>query len=180
VLRDRIAKRYAKSFFDLALELDQLEPARTDIELLDKTIGQVRELELMLKSQIIRQYLKVRIFHSIFDGKLNPITTKFMDLLMAHGREELVPEITDEFLDIYNRHHNRTVVQVLSATPLTDELRTQVENLVKTQLNTSPILKEKVDPDLIGGIVLQIDTKRYDASVANSLRLMRKQLLATA
>jgi F-type H+-transporting ATPase subunit delta len=177
MLRDRIAKRYAKSLFELALEQNLVDDVRADMADLSRLIRQSRDLELLLASPVVRQHVKQKAFKAVFDGKLHKLTSLFIDQLMKHGREELIPDVTHEFLDLYNRHQNITRVVVESAQPLTDDTRAKISALVAQQLNTTPLLEEYLDDRLIGGFVLKIGTQQYDASLQNSLRKVRQSLL---
>jgi F-type H+-transporting ATPase subunit delta len=176
MLRDRIAKRYAKSLFELALEQKLVDDVRADMADLSRLIRQSRDLELLLASPVVRQHIKQKAFRAVFDGKLHKLTSLFIDQLMKHGREELIPDVTNEFLDLYNQHKNITRVIVHAAQPLTEGTREDIANLVARQLNTTPSLEEHVDDKLIGGFVLQIGTLQYDASLQNGLRMLRRSL----
>jgi F-type H+-transporting ATPase subunit delta len=92
----RVAKRYAKALMDMAVETNQVEAIKHDVDQL--RMATTGELDRVLKSPIIRQDKKQAIFTAIFGGKLNQLTELFFKLLIEKGREVGLPEILDAFV----------------------------------------------------------------------------------
>jgi F-type H+-transporting ATPase subunit delta len=171
-----IATRYAKSLLDLAVEQNLLDNILEDMEVFKQALAN-RDFYLLLKSPIVKQEKKVSIFNSIFSGKVNKMTISFLNILARKGRENILPEITTEFFNQYKDLKNISTVKVTSSSPMTES---QIASL-KKKLHKSDIVKEnidlitEVDKSLIGGMVIEIGDKMYNATVAHNLRSLKKE-----
>lgn len=170
----RIATRYAKSLIDLAIEQGKLEEVTADMKSL-ATAAKNQDLYLFLKSPIIRADKKKAALDAIFKSKLDNLTLSYLTLLVSKGREQYIPEIAAEFIVQYKILKKITSVRVVTAAPLSDAILADLKKqLLASGLTAENLdIETKVDPELIGGFVLEFDNKRYDASVAHKLDELR-------
>lgn len=175
----RIAGRYAKSLIDLSLEQNKLERIVEDVKSF-KQVSQNREFYMLVKSPIVQASKKQAIVKALFDGKYDELTMSFLQLLIQKGRESYLPEIANEFIAQYKSIKHITTVKVTTAKPMgaaaIEALRKQLE--ASSQTDASVEIETAVDPDLIGGFVLEFDGKIYDSSVAQKLDELRRQFRA--
>lgn len=172
----RISSRYAKSLLDLALEQNKLERVLEDVQALKKAAGQ-RDLLLLLKSPIVNPSKKATILKEIFEGKFDELTMAFVNLIVDKGRESVLPEIADAFIEQYREMKNISTIKLITATPWNDA---QIEGIRKKILGTDNSKQaveiiSSVNPDLIGGFVIEFGDKLYNASVAHKLEQLRKE-----
>ena len=174
----RIATRYAKSLIDLAIEQGKLEQVNNDMNTLGAAVKN-RDLYLFLKSPIIHADKKNAALDAIFKGKIDMLTLSYLTLLVNKGREPYVPEIAAAFGEQYKILKKITTVTVISATPLSDAVLADLKKkLLSSNITSENLdLQTKVDPELIGGFVLEFDNKRYDASVAYKLDELKSQFI---
>lgn len=172
----RIASRYAKSLIDLAIQQQKLDAVLGDIEALDRICHQ-RDMSLMLKSPIIKADKKAGVFRTLLEGKVDPLTYAFVEILLRKGRESFLPEISTEFINQYRDIKGITIVKVTSAQPLpADTLDAIRRKLIDSQLTHHTVQFEaSVDPALLGGFVIAFEDKLYDASIRHQLDNLRKQ-----
>ncbi len=173
----RIASRYAKSLIDLAVEQDRLERILEDIKSFKKATDN-REFYLLLKSPIINVTKKQQIFNALFEGKFDTITAAFLRIILNKGREAHLPEIADSFIEQYKIIKKISTVRLTTAATLSAETVSRI----KQKLAASAVTKgqhidlvTKVDPEIIGGFVIEFDDKLYDSSVTHQLDLLRKE-----
>ncbi|NND34201.1 MAG: ATP synthase F1 subunit delta [Saprospiraceae bacterium] len=172
----RIASRYAKSLLDLAIDRNQLDAVLADMMHVQEAL-KVRDLLLMIKSPIINPGKKKGIFHRVFANKLSKSTQAFFDIMIRKGRESLLPEIVDSFVEQYKEFKNISTIIIKTAVPLDDG----TINSIRQKLIAAKIAKEnlevqvEVDPELVGGFTLAFEGKQYDASLATKLKELRKQ-----
>ena len=172
----RVASRYAKSLLDLAEERGELEQVKQDMDLFSKTLGENRDLRLLLRNPIVKHDKKLAILRAIFGGKVTAMTEKFFSIVTQHNRESSLVFIGDEFLKQYNLMRGMQVAQVTTAAPLDAATRQQLERLVREQAGLPQVtLQEKVDENLIGGFVLRIGDRLIDDSVSYRLRKLRTE-----
>ena len=173
----RIAGRYAKSLLDLAQEQGKLDTILGDVQSFKEATTN-RDLLLMLKSPIINTDKKRSVVSAIFGDRLDQLTNAFIDIIMRQGREEYLPEICDEFVNQYRGLKNITSAKVTSAVALNDATLTKIKNKIMSEMANGASEVEvvtKVDPSLIGGFVIEVGDKLYDASVAHKLGKLRKE-----
>jgi F-type H+-transporting ATPase subunit delta len=170
----RIASRYAKSILDLAIEKGAAEAVAGDMATI-KSATSHREFYTLLKSPIINLEKKTAIVEEIFSGKLSELTSKYLKLVLGKSREEYLPEIADEFLIQYKNLKKVTSVEITTAEPLSgaavEILRQKL--VASGACHPNVELTAKTDADIIGGFVLEFDSKRYDSSVAHKLAQLK-------
>jgi F-type H+-transporting ATPase subunit delta len=178
MLNPRLAGRYAKSLLTLAIERGQLEAVYKDIQFLQSVSKINREFVVVLKSPVISPDKKVSILGAVTKGKISELTETFIRLLIKKGRETNLHEITIAFIDQYKEHQEIHTVNLITATPVSDEVKQEIVRKVQSQTNLKNIeLTTAVNEDIIGGFVLQIGDTLVDASIAYDLNVIRKQFL---
>ncbi|WP_290795265.1 ATP synthase F1 subunit delta [Flavihumibacter sp. UBA7668] len=174
----RVAKRYAKALMDMAVETNQVDAIKNDVDLL--RVATTGELDYVLKSPIIRQDKKQAIFTAIFGGKVSQLTELFFKLLFEKGREIGLPEILDAFDTIYRKMKNIEILELTTAIPVSEEVKAGiVSNFNKMPEYASKTLeiKEKLDESILGGFLAQIGDQLYDASIRHDLQAIKKQFV---
>jgi len=171
----RLAARYAKSLIDLATEKGQLEAVYADMQYLQSVCKTSREFVNMLVSPIIKGDKKGAIIHAVTQGKISAITEGFNKLLVSKGRESDLPEIASAFIDQYNTIKGIHKVKLITAVPVSEELKNSITGKFKGSQTGSIQLETKVDERLIGGFVLEFDNNIIDTSILNDLKQIKKQ-----
>lgn len=172
----RIASRYAKSLIELAQEQNKLEAVTEDMKTFRDLLDN-RDLYLLLKSPVVGTDKKKQIFKTLFEGKFDQLTSSFLDVLTTKVRESYMPEIVTEYLAQYKRLMHISTVTV--TTPTEPDEKTL--SAIKAKLLESKVTDEKVemisvvDPNLIGGFILEFDDKIYDASLSSKLEGLKRQ-----
>ncbi|MEL6863439.1 MAG: ATP synthase F1 subunit delta [Bacteroidota bacterium] len=172
----RIASRYAKSLLDLAIERDQVEPVLENIRSFKKATSN-RDLYLLLKSPIINTGKKSQIIDALFGKSFDELTIGFIRIILNKGREMYLPEIADEFIVQYKKYKHISTVKLTTAVPLEVEVVSSIkQKLVASAVTDDNIeIKTVVDPDIIGGFILEFDDKLYDSSIAHKLATLKKE-----
>ena len=172
----RLASRYAKSLIDLSLEKGQLEKVFADMQWLQQVIKDSREFANLLRSPIIKADKKEKIVDAITGNNVTDITSLFIHLLIAKGRESNLPEIISAFISQYKEHKNIHSVKLTTASPVDENLKKAIIDQIKKTSDMQNIeLETQVNEDLIGGFVLEAGDKLIDASVAYDLRQIARQ-----
>jgi F-type H+-transporting ATPase subunit delta len=173
---NKAASRYAKSLIDLSTENNALESLRGDMILVEEVINGSSELEAILKNPIVPLDKKSAILEQIFGGKVHEITKAFLKLLVSKGRAAILFATAKAFNLQYNFIKGIITAEVSSATELTADSKTEIEALVKKETGANEvIIKERVDEKLIGGFVLKVGDKQFDASISSSLNKLKKE-----
>jgi len=170
----RAASRYIKSLLGLAVEQGVLEEINRDMQLFSNTCRENRQFEVVLKSPIIKHDKKRDILNKLFKGKVNALTLSIFDILTRKNREALLPSIAKDFHAAYNAYKGIGKATVTTAVPLDAKLRTEIEQIAKKLSDRQQIeMTELIDPELIGGFVLNVGDQQIDASVKNKLKTLK-------
>lgn len=174
----RLANRYAKSLLTLAIEKNQLDTVYKDMEFLQSVAKLNKEFVVVLKSPVISSEKKEAIIGAVTNSRISDLSQLFIRLLIRKGREMNLPDITSAFIEQYKKHKEIYPVKLITATPLSDELKQSIVNQIKSQSDLKNIeLTAEIDEKLIGGFILQVGDKQVDASIAYDLNVIRKQFL---
>lgn len=172
----RLATRYAKSLIDLAIEKGQLEKVYADMQWLQAVCISNRDFVNLLRSPIIKGDTKKKILEAVTAGNISEITAAFNRLLITKGRESNLPEISNAFITAYKVEKNIQTIKLTTVMPVNDAVKNAIIEQVKKSGEFQNVeLEENIDPDLIGGFVLQVGDKLVDASISYDLRTIAKQ-----
>jgi F-type H+-transporting ATPase subunit delta len=170
----RAASRYVKSLLGLAIEQKALENVHEDMVFFSRVVAENQNFALMLRSPVIPHDKKSEILRKIFKGKVHTLTMSFFDIITRKNREPLLPAIAKEFHNAYNEYKGISKATVISAVPIDDKLRGEFETLVKKYSEKKQVeLIEKVDPEMIGGFVLNVGDRQIDASIKNKIKALK-------
>jgi len=172
----RLAYRYAKSLLDLAIEKGQLEKIYEDMLYLQQLTTVSRDLLNLLRSPIVSSDKKVAVMKAVTGKNVSEITAAFTHLLIDKGRETELPEIIGAFIKQYKDKKGIHTVKLTTAVPVNDAIKAQIVDQVKRTSNLQTIeLETTIDPNLIGGFILQAGDKFIDASLAYDLKQIARQ-----
>ncbi len=175
MLIDRIAQRYARSVYALAAEKGQVELFLKEFKHLKALIDGSPELKRFLNNPVITAERKVSILKKVFAGRVEAVTLTLIESLARRHRAHVLPHIAREFVTIYQRANNVTPVTVRATVALTPAQREAITRQVTSVLKTQVELTEVADSAVLGGLILTVGDRRYDASLASQLRALRKQ-----
>ncbi len=174
-----IRVRYAKAFFLLAKEKNNLQSFKTDIEKVSNVCSQSADFVHLLESPVIPSAKKKELITRIFKTEVNPLTLNFLLLVLQNNREEYIPGICRNFLELIRKDQNIKTATLVTAVEINPKTIDKIKTLLEIELKAKVELKSKVDSEIIGGLILRIDDKQYDASVTTQLRKIKQELLET-
>ena len=134
-----------------------------------------RELSVILASPVVRPEKKEAIGRSGFSGA-NELTVSFLALLAKKGRAGLIADMAEAFVSLVREERGVVLAEVVTAVPLDEARRTEINALIGKVHEGGVELSETVDPYLIGGFKLRVGDRMIDASVFQSLRTMHRNL----
>ena len=173
-----VASRYAKSLLDLAQEQGQLDAVKKDMESVVSVLKSNAELLAILKNPIISGDKKRNILAAIFEGKISPTIVSFFNILVNKGRGAILLDIAQEFVREYNEAKGIVKASVTSATALSEANLAELQQIITGEIKAEVILKNIVDPSLIGGFVVRVGDRQIDASIAGKLNKLEKHFAA--
>ncbi len=175
-MSNRAAIRYAKAILERAKEQNSLEQTSKDMLLVAQTIGSNSELYSFITNQVVSSEVKLSALLEVFvqigeDAKL------LLRLLAENKRLDILSNVAEAFNKLYNDLSGVEVVKVTTAIALTPELETKVLAKAKEFTSKSIVIENVIDPSIIGGFILRVGDKQYNASVANRLTALKRELV---
>ncbi|GAA3966987.1 ATP synthase F1 subunit delta [Pedobacter ginsengiterrae] len=175
----KVAGRYAKSLIDLAVENNTLADAYNDMVLFENVVDKTPELEAILKNPIVPLDKKTGILNGIFTDKVGALTLTFFKIVVSKGRSAILFATAKQFIEQYNKIKGIVTADVTTATVLSGAAKEQIVAIVKRELGANEVIvNEKIDEKLIGGFILKVGDKQFDASIASGLNKLKKEFAA--
>jgi F-type H+-transporting ATPase subunit delta len=178
MIETKVAKRYAKSLIDLSNEKGVMDAVNNDMKLFSSVCAENRDLALVLSNPIINGDKKLITLKQIFSQKMNTLTMSFFEIVIRKGREKYLVQIAKEFTDQYKLLKKIVTAEIVSAVGLDDKLRRKIYDMIRNDSNSEVELVEKVNSKLIGGFVLRIGDRQYDASISSEIRKLAQAFSA--
>ncbi|PRX35760.1 ATP synthase F1 subcomplex delta subunit [Orenia metallireducens] len=176
MLRNQIAERYAQALFDLAMEEKALEETQTQFHGIVGAIDSNDELKQLLSHPKLSNGQKKETLTKVFEKNLSNYLMNFIKILVDKGRVDYLQAIYQQFKKLVDIQEGRLEVQVISPIELSakyqDKLKLKLEDTTKKEV----ALKLKVQPELLGGLVLKIGDKIIDGSLLNHLKKLENKL----
>jgi len=119
----------------------------------------------------------IGLIDRLLRGKVHQLLLNFLKVVAKHGRMNALPAIYLAAVEQLDKLRNRVRVQVTTATPLEDSQAEALKNALRQKTGAEPILVTRVNPDMIGGLIIQVGDTVYDGSVTAQLEQMRGRLI---
>jgi F-type H+-transporting ATPase subunit delta len=170
------ARRHAQAAFQIALEQGELDLWRGDLERVAAAIKDPL-VYTFLASPKIPFGEKARILGQQLEG-VTPLAMNLAYLLVARGRLRIVEDMVDEYGRLLDEHRGIAHAEVVAAAPVDEDVKDRLVRRLSNLVGREIVLKVRVDPSLVGGIVARIGDKIIDGSTRSRLRSLRESLIS--
>jgi len=168
-------RRYAGALLDVCFEEGCQDEVYSQFELLYDQMKADREFERLVTENILSSEEKKEMLASVLKGG-NKYLISFLKTLINRGRMDELKEIFIEFERGYKEKNNILEAEAVTAVEMTEEQIEQVKKELGKKYGKTVVLKTRVDPSIIGGMVLYIGNEMLDASVRARFEGLKKQL----
>ncbi len=170
----RAAIRYAKAILDIAQTSGKADAVNNDMKSIVNAVAESPELKDFLSSPVIKMEVKKSAVSEIFSN-VQAETNSLFHLLLENKRFEILASIAIEYTRLFDESNGIEVAKVTTAFPITPELETKVLAKIAEFSNKKITIENIVDPAIIGGFILRVGDKQYNASVANKLSELKRE-----
>jgi F-type H+-transporting ATPase subunit delta len=177
--QSKINVRYAKAFFDLAKEKGLTVELRKDAALISNLCETSSDFRILIESPVVKTSKKIEVIRLIFGEHVHELSLNFLVMITGNKRESFIPGIFRNLEGLYRSEEGIKSAVLTSAQPISEPLVAEITKTLETHFNAKVELSRKVDSNLIGGYVLRVEGKQYDASLSTQLKKIREQLLHT-
>ena len=175
-----VARVWADALFNLASAAGRDDEMLAELEgLVEVADAEPRLIEL-LASPLIDDRTKEGLIERLLRGQASDLLVDALQVMRTKGRLGLIRAVARVYREGWLKRKNHVEVKVRTAVPLSDELRQELRLTAAERTNRHPILVEKVDPALLGGIVIVIGDHKYDGTVLRELERLESLILARA
>lgn len=181
-----IARPYAKALFELALSHHSLQEWETILQIYAAAIENPRINKMIRDPKITSKQWILFLLECLPENILNKEpslksqVTQFIDLIMANQRMIILPAIYEQFQQLLIAHSETTLLSITSAYQLDDKISNQLLNVLQKKFGPHVTIHYKIDPSLIGGIVIRHNHWVLDASIKNKLQRLNHYLINEA
>lgn len=169
------AKRYSRALFQLAQQQNLIDPIHQDFK---------NFLELVKQSSELRQFLNMpldlkreRLLIDLLKDQFSKLFLDFLILVLKNRRFNLIEQIFADYERQIDQLYNRISVQAITAIPMPEDKLAECEKEIASAISAEVRLENQVDPSILGGIILRLDDRVYDASLMAQFKKLKAQLI---
>jgi F-type H+-transporting ATPase subunit delta len=178
--RARLARVYAEALLALAEQDGAADDIGGELHAVASDIvGKNPTVAAFLDNPAITPKTKLPVLGAAFGGS-SDLFKKFLDVLARNSRLGLLRDISAAYQGIRDKQAGRVRVLVRTATPLADDQQAELRQTLASKLDKEPILSVRVEPALLGGLIVQVGDRVYDSSVRTRLDTLRNTLMTSS
>jgi F-type H+-transporting ATPase subunit delta len=179
-VKSRLARIYAEALLAAAQRQNAVEAVGGELShFIHDVFDAAPAVETFLTSPVHGKKAKSEALKAALAGRVSDLLRGLFTVLTANGRLGLLRGVSAAYHQLLNDRAGRVPVRVTSAVALTEEQKANLSNTLSGVLKHEPVLSIRVDPGLIGGLVVQIGDRVIDTSVRTRLQSLRHRLLET-
>lgn len=176
-----IAQRYATALYELADTEKTLDDVAADLRDLRRMLVESEELARLTRSPVLSRGEQSKAIAAILDkAGAKPLTKKFLGTLAMNRRLFALPGIIDAFLNELARRRGEVTAEVSSAKALTKTQEKALTDALKKAIGTAVAIETKVEPALIGGLIVKVGSRMIDSSLRTKLQRLQLAMKGTA
>ncbi len=176
---EEIARVYARSLFEVAKEQGRLDVLREQLGQVADALGSNHDLATFFFSPYFSTEEKREALARVLQDA-DPTLLNFLGVLIDNHRMPVIFRIRREFDRLWEEEHRQLPVEVTSAIALDEQTLRQLSEQIGQRTGKDVQLTARVDPDILGGLVLRVGNSIVDASIRNRLEQLRKQVARSA
>jgi F-type H+-transporting ATPase subunit delta len=179
-VKSRLAKVYAEALFAAAERQSAVDATGDELshfasDVLDPT----PEIESFLASPVIGKKAKSAVLENALPGRVSDLVRGLLTVLARNGRLGLLRGVVAAYRQLLDARSGRVPVKITSAVELSETQKAALTVTLTDILKREPVLKVRVDPDLLGGMIVQVGDRVVDTSIRTRLQSLRTRLLET-
>lgn len=172
----QIGVRYSKALFAAALEDNITDKVMDDLKYISE-IFKDKDMTYFMESPVIKPSIKKKTIIKIFKDRVDNLTLNFLTLILQNKRENNLNRIIYNFQKMYKAYRGLKSAEIIVTENIGEETKVKFREFLKTVFNSEIEINEKIQEDIIGGFILQVEDLQIDASIKTSLRKIKESLL---
>ena len=175
---DSSAKSYSQALYELAFEEKNLNDVEKNVISLLRLISQSEDFNSLIKDPTNKQENQLNVINIIFEKfNLNNLLKKFLNFLVIKRRFFYVEKILKDFLVICSKNRGEISAKLTVAKELNENEINKIKSELSKNFGSDIKLNYKYDPDLIGGLIMQVESIMIDTSIKNKLQKIENKMI---
>jgi F-type H+-transporting ATPase subunit delta len=177
-----VAGRYASALFELADNAKSLDQVAQDLTTFRTMAGESADLKRLLASPVIGRALQSKALLAVLDAAgIKGLTRNFIGTVAANGRARELVAMAAAFLAELASRRGETTVAVTSAVPLSPAQQQQLSDALRSVLGSTKVsIDARVEPDILGGLVVKVGSRLFDSSIRSKLQRLQLAMKGVA
>ncbi len=173
--------RYAGALFDLAGDQNKVAEVEGDLAKFQTFLDDSEDLRRLVASPVFTSEDQGKALKGICEkAGLSALTTNFLQVVAKNRRLFAVPQMVKDFKSLAAHKRGEVTAEVTSAQPLSDEQIAQLKETLKSSVGKTVMLDAKVDPSILGGLIVKVGSQMVDSSLRTKLTAIRTGLKSAA
>lgn len=178
ILDDRkVATRYTKAIFDSASDAGSIDKVEKDLLKLTEVLNEESNILTFLSNPAVSLQDKKEFVEEHMTSGLNVLVKNLLGLLTQNNRMSILPMLSELFSDLKRQQNNIASAEVVTAAKLDSKLETKLKEKLQSMFGYSDVsIENKVDPGILGGVIIKLDDKVIDGSFVGRLEQIRQEI----
>jgi len=169
-----MAGRYATALFELALEAGAVDSVLADLERFDALLDESADLARLVRSPVFTAAVQSKALAAVLDkAEIVGLAAQFLKVVTSNRRLFAVRNIVKAYVALVARHKGEVTAHVTVAEPLSDTHRDEIRNTLNAVTGKDVRVDVKVDPSIIGGLVVKLGSRMVDSSLRTKLNALK-------
>jgi F-type H+-transporting ATPase subunit delta len=176
-VRSEIVEPYAEALMSIAKDNNITEQIGEDVTGILQILSESADFRALLENPVIKAEDKKSILQRVLGDRVHPYTLKILMLLVDRRRIIFIEQLCLQYRALLRAMNQTVLAEVTSAIPLTDAQKQSVQDKVKSMTQAREVeLETKINPDIIGGVIIKVGSQVLDASLRGQLRRLGLRL----
>jgi len=177
MLNKSVARRYAEAFFSIAREAKKIDEYQVELEKVITSLNEVEGMKEYLDHLLIPTREKKDLIEKVFGGQLSSMTMNFLLMIIDKRRESYLEVIYGEFVDMADESRDIKKAELFAAREVPKEELDDLAKRLSSSTGKKVLLKQTVDPSLLGGVKIRMGDQIVDGTVTKKLQMLKENLM---
>ncbi len=172
-----MAGRYATALFDLARETNAIDAVKADLESFDALVAESSDLARLVRSPVFSADEQLQALSAVLDrAGIGGLAARFLKLVTTNRRLFAVRDMVRGYRELVAQHKGEATAEITVAEPLKDDHIAALRSALKAVSGKDVDLNVKVDPAIIGGLVVKLGSRMVDTSLRTKLNAIKNAM----
>jgi F-type H+-transporting ATPase subunit delta len=171
-----LANTYAQALLDNAPDNQQADELADELDAIVKLLDDIEGFDALLTRAMLSRIQRDELVERVFSGHVSELAEAFVTILARRDRLEVFRPAARKFRNLLNIRKGLLEVHATTAEPLDPARHAEIAEMISKQLGSDIILIDHVDPEMLGGVVIRVGDRVFNASLASSIEKLSNRL----